>query len=135
MSNVQDLLDKSPANNHYQGTIQPINFVLSNRMLLDVANSIKYVNRYPRKNGCEDLEKALWYIDVTRKMRDLEEISLDDFLDDQELSEDQSGAISCLYMYHKTGFEIYLDEAEEYIKKIIREEYHRDLDILETENG
>ena len=119
---IKELLGRSPANNHYQGTIQPVNFVMSNKMLLDISNAIKYVNRYPRKNGVEDLEKALWYIDVARQMRDLAKIDLNEFLDDQDLNENQRGAISCLYMFHKTGAEMYLDEAEEYIKALLLEE-------------
>lgn len=30
---------------------------------VDTANVIKYITRWPRKNGLEDLKKARWYLD------------------------------------------------------------------------
>lgn len=45
--------------NHYlHFAIQPREYSMANRLNPDQANIIKYVTRYPFKNGIEDLEKA-----------------------------------------------------------------------------
>lgn len=51
---------------HYNtGTIETIEYLKSLGIAEDfcVGNAIKYLSRYRHKNGIEDLEKALWYID------------------------------------------------------------------------
>ena len=58
---------------HYEGEIQPIDFIRAQGWFPDYAagNIIKYVSRYKRKNGVEDLEKAqrylTWLIEHQRK--------------------------------------------------------------------
>ena len=50
---------------HYTGlTISPLEYIEANQGEFDwaIANVIKYVSRYKRKNGIEDLEKASWYL-------------------------------------------------------------------------
>lgn len=50
---------------HYRKMkIQPIEFITANRLGFCVGNIIKYVVRYPYKNGKEDLLKARHYIDL-----------------------------------------------------------------------
>ena len=47
----------------YYGTgIDVIEFCLRNNLTFMQGNVIKYVTRYKYKNGIEDLEKAMWYI-------------------------------------------------------------------------
>ena len=49
---------------HYtQWTIQPITFIVANKLNFCQGNVIKYVMRYNEKNGIEDLKKAKVYID------------------------------------------------------------------------
>ena len=49
--------------NHYgQAKIQPIDFIMENKIPFCEANVIKYVFRHKSKNGIEDLEKAIHYI-------------------------------------------------------------------------
>ena len=43
--------------------IQPIEFILANELGFCEGNVIKYLCRYKRKNGLEDLKKARQYID------------------------------------------------------------------------
>lgn len=51
--------------NHYRKMkIQPIEFITANNLGFCVGNIIKYVVRYPYKNGKEDLLKARHYIDL-----------------------------------------------------------------------
>lgn len=50
---------------HYRiMAIQPIEFIEANNLGYCVGNVIKYVCRYRRKNGKEDLLKARHYIDL-----------------------------------------------------------------------
>jgi hypothetical protein len=52
----------SPA--HYaRWPIEPIRFIMTNKLPYAVGNVIKYVMRYDAKNGLEDLRKARQYID------------------------------------------------------------------------
>ena len=48
---------------HYEGTIEPIDYIEANGLGFSEANVIKYVTRYKKKNGVEDLRKARWYLD------------------------------------------------------------------------
>ena len=53
---------KEPA--HYVANkIEPIDFIIENNFNFCEGNVIKYISRYKRKNGIEDLKKARWYID------------------------------------------------------------------------
>lgn len=50
---------------HYTDlVISPLEYITLNEGEFDwcIANVIKYVSRYKRKNGIEDLNKALWYL-------------------------------------------------------------------------
>lgn len=50
---------------HYRFmAIQPVEFIEANNLGYCVGNIIKYVCRYRRKNGKEDLLKARHYIDL-----------------------------------------------------------------------
>lgn len=50
---------------YYGDTLQPWDLIVALGMGADFAagNVIKYVGRYRRKNGLEDLKKAKWYLD------------------------------------------------------------------------
>ena len=47
---------------HYQSTIEPIDFIVANNLNFIEGNIIKYVARYKKKNGLEDLLKAQEYL-------------------------------------------------------------------------
>lgn len=58
-------LDKQVGGSHYkQFAIQPIEFINANNLSYMQGNVIKYVVRYPFKNGITDLEKAKHYIEM-----------------------------------------------------------------------
>lgn len=44
--------------------MSPLDYILANEgdFTWCVSNVIKYVSRYKRKNGLEDLKKAQWYL-------------------------------------------------------------------------
>lgn len=48
---------------HYNKGIEVIEFIDSWDLGFYEGNIIKYVTRYPHKNGIEDLKKAKWYLD------------------------------------------------------------------------
>jgi hypothetical protein len=56
---------------HYtQGKIEPIDYILANKLDFLEGNIVKYVTRYKYKNGVEDLKKAEFYF---KKLIDREE--------------------------------------------------------------
>lgn len=62
---VVSALDKQVGGNHYkQFPIQPVEFINANNLSYMQGNVIKYVVRYPFKNGIADLEKAKHYIEM-----------------------------------------------------------------------
>jgi len=53
---------------HYiANKIEPIDFIIQNEFDFCEGNVIKYISRYKRKNGIEDLKKAKQYIDFLIK--------------------------------------------------------------------
>ena len=48
---------------HYEGEIQPWDFIVANNIGYLEGNVIKYIYRYKKKNGIEDLKKAKVYIE------------------------------------------------------------------------
>lgn len=66
----KELYMKEPLNtqvggNHYQDfPIQPIEFIMKNNLSFPVGNIIKYVCRFDKKNGLEDLNKAKHYLEI-----------------------------------------------------------------------
>ena len=57
--------DKQIGGKHYQNfSIQPSKFVIENELLFPEGNVIKYVCRHRFKNGKEDLEKAVHFIEM-----------------------------------------------------------------------
>jgi len=50
--------------NHYkQGNIETIEYILDQKMNYLKGNVVKYISRYKKKNGLEDLHKAKWYLE------------------------------------------------------------------------
>jgi hypothetical protein len=63
-----DLIKKAQAKqvggNHYDMPIQPIDFIVKNNLAYREANVIKYVCRHAKKNGAEDIKKAMHYLEM-----------------------------------------------------------------------
>ncbi len=58
-------IDKQEGGDHYRNmVIQPIEFILANKIPHCEACVIKYITRWKMKNGIEDLRKARHYIDI-----------------------------------------------------------------------
>jgi len=49
---------------HYEIGIQPLDYIIANKLDFLEGNIIKYVTRYPNKGGADDLIKAKKYLDL-----------------------------------------------------------------------
>lgn len=52
-----------PNNSHYTGGIQPFEYIRANNLDFFEGNVVKYVTRWRKKGGVEDLMKAKVYIE------------------------------------------------------------------------
>lgn len=59
---TQDDVITAPTHYTGRGGIEPIDFIKSNRLDFLEGCVVKYVYRYPSKNGVEDLKKAAQYL-------------------------------------------------------------------------
>jgi len=57
-------LDKQEGGEHYKTAIQPIQFIHANKLSFIEGNVVKYVTRHRNKNGREDIEKAIHYLEL-----------------------------------------------------------------------
>lgn len=48
---------------HYKLPIEPWDYVIANNLGYLEGNIVKYVSRYKNKNGLQDLQKALHYLE------------------------------------------------------------------------
>jgi hypothetical protein len=76
---LEEALSKNRVNHPYHyagdGGLEAIDVIaaftadLNGRMAFDIGNALKYICRFNKKNGVEDLEKAIWYLNdaITNK--------------------------------------------------------------------
>lgn len=55
--------DKQINGDHYRGAIQTWDYIVANDLGFLEGNIVKYVTRFRKKNGIQDLEKARHYLD------------------------------------------------------------------------
>jgi hypothetical protein len=66
-----DIMSKQVGGNHYRKAIQPWDIIEEWELNFWAGNVLKYLLRYPYKNGVEDLEKAKHYLEyLIKKERD-----------------------------------------------------------------
>jgi Protein of unknwon function (DUF3310) len=62
-------LDKQVGGSHYKDfEIQPVEFIQKNELGFCEGNAIKYLCRWRAKNGIQDLQKAIHYIEMLIEM-------------------------------------------------------------------
>jgi hypothetical protein len=61
--------EKQVGGEHYQMAIQPLEFIIANDIPHCEANVIKYTCRHSRKNGQEDIKKAISYLSIILETR------------------------------------------------------------------
>ena len=55
---------------HYKSfKIQPIEFITKNKLSFIQGNIIKYVCRFDKKNGNEDIDKAIHYCELLKEIK------------------------------------------------------------------
>ncbi len=55
---------------HYKNfKIQPIEFITKNKLSFIQGNIIKYVCRFDKKNGNEDIDKAIHYCELLKEIK------------------------------------------------------------------
>ena len=71
---VEDVTEEATAfetqvgGSHYkQFNIQPTEYILANNLGFLEGNVIKYVTRYKYKNGVEDIDKAIHYLQILKE--------------------------------------------------------------------
>ena len=80
-SNSNSSYDKQIGGSHYQGcTIQPSQFVIENKMLFPEGSAIKYICRHAKKDGKQDLLKAIHFIEMIIE-RDYKEIKQESWVE------------------------------------------------------
>jgi hypothetical protein len=56
--------DQQVGGTHYQGDIQPLEYIRANGLNYEEGNVVKYVTRHRKKNGKQDIEKAIHYLQL-----------------------------------------------------------------------
>jgi len=60
---------KQVGGNHYKNyKIQPIEFITANDIGFIEGNVIKYLLRFKEKNGLQDLDKAIHYVELLKEL-------------------------------------------------------------------
>jgi|TARA_R110000803_G_scaffold118946_2_gene187265 hypothetical protein len=67
---TESALDKQVGGSHYKDfKIQPIEFITANKLSFIQASIIKYICRYDKKNGKEDIDKAIHYCELLKELK------------------------------------------------------------------
>ena len=62
---TDNAIDRQEGGQHYKDMkIQPIEFIIANNLGYIEGNVIKYICRYKKKNGIEDLKKIIHYVEL-----------------------------------------------------------------------
>lgn len=62
---MTNALEKQEGGNHYKGySIQPIEYIHANNIPFAEGSVIKYVTRWRDKNGVDDLNKAIHFLEL-----------------------------------------------------------------------
>ena len=69
-SSSESALDRQVGSSqHYKDfKIQPIEFITANKLSFIQGNVIKYICRYNKKNGKEDIDKAIHYCELLKEL-------------------------------------------------------------------
>lgn len=66
--------DHEVGGNHYKMAIEPWDFIFANKLDFDSGNVVKYISRHKKKNGAEDVKKAISFCKHILKTQYNEEI-------------------------------------------------------------
>jgi len=121
----KDWLD-SPGNfGQYSGKVQPIHYFAANLPDSLVANIMKYSIRHAKKNGKEDILKALWYLDRIYEVleEEYDSVSVEDLINSHpDLDEDQIKILQSLDEF-LSGDSSKLSDVREGLDNILSNKY------------
>ena len=67
---TESATQKQIGGKHYKDfKIQPIEFITKNKLSFIKGNIIKYVCRFDKKNGNEDIDKAIHYCELLKEIK------------------------------------------------------------------
>ena len=117
--------------NHYEGTIQPMEFIEGKNLGFVEGNVIKYISRHKKKAGKLDLGKALWYLNRLLDKTDGKEYLTEDhsvkaFVESQKFSQLEAAIINKFmdYMIYRRTADLY--QVRDMIKTLSLIEYGND---------
>lgn len=58
-----ELRDKQVGGDHYKTGIQPFDYIEANDLGFFEGNVVKYTTRHKKKNGAEDIQKGIQYLE------------------------------------------------------------------------
>jgi hypothetical protein len=59
--------DKQVGGSHYKLPIQPVEYIIKNNLGFLEGNVLKYITRHKNKNGVQDIEKAIHYLELLKE--------------------------------------------------------------------
>ena len=66
---TESALDRQVGGEHYKNfKIQPIEFITANKLSFIQASIIKYISRFDKKNGKEDIDKVIHYCELLKEL-------------------------------------------------------------------
>ena len=66
---TESALDRQVGGEHYKNfKIQPIEFITANKLSFIQGSIIKYICRFDKKNGKEDIDKAIHYCELLKEL-------------------------------------------------------------------
>jgi len=69
MELTKGALTKQEGGGHYLLPIQPVEYITKNNIPFLEGNVIKYVTRHKKKNGIEDIKKAIHYCELILELQ------------------------------------------------------------------
>ena len=68
---TESALDRQVGGEHYKNDfkIQPIEFITANKLSFIQGSIIKYICRFDKKNGKEDIDKAIHYCELLKELK------------------------------------------------------------------
>lgn len=121
-------LDVQIGGAHYKERgVQPIEFVERNKLTFSEGCVVKYITRWRDKNGKEDLEKILHYVDFIRHFGHHKarvytwEITVFEYIRSNNLNYFEGNVISKLCSWINTGEEKHLDYIVTSVKELMKD--------------
>lgn len=128
----ENALQRQVGGNHYTAKIQHVEFCQTNRIPWCEASALKYIARHRKKNGAQDIEKAIHYVEMLQGLdygrrekvpQDMDPrkftVSIKDFCDANEIPPLEAEVIMKI-CWHQIRGESQLMDAVKTLKGILK---------------